>query len=248
MLDYKRGDASPRVITRPLDGINVRRQIEMGVNKRGQPDCHQRMALAWRCVVIDQALIFLRDTLNAYLTTPAPGQAASAEEAVVFLDGDKTDPISFRVGAVTVLLINVEQEPILRAANPYQRVGADGTAYQVRPDIRLNLSVMFVARFKQYEQALAALSRTLTFFQSHPVLDARTAPSLPVNIPQLTMELLTVPLNEQNDLWNALRAAFQPSLLYRVRMLVFQDQQAAVTGPVTGAPQRELANASGATS
>src|SRR5713101_1577117 len=235
-------NVATRVITRPFDGINFRRQIEMGVNKRGQRDCHQRMSLAWRCAVIDQALIFLRDTLNAYLTTPAPGQAASAEEAVVFLDGDKTDPISFRIGAVTVLLINVEQEPILRAANPYQRIGADGTAYQARPDIRLNLCVMFVARFKQYEQALAELSRILSFFQSHPVLDARTAPGLPAGIPQLAMELLTLPLNEQNDLWNALRAAFQPSLLYRVRMLVFDDRQSAITGPITGAPQRELAN------
>ena len=198
--------------------------------------------------MIDQALIFLRDLLNAHLTTPAPGQPAPAEEAVVFLDGDKTDPISFRIGAVTVLLINVEQESILRSANPYQRVAADGTSYQARPDIRVNLCVMFVARFKQYEQALAELSRILSFFQSHPVLDARNAPGLPAGIPQLAMELLTLPLNEQNDLWNALRAAFQPSLLYRVRMLVFEDGRAVVSGPITGTPQRDLVHASGTAS
>jgi hypothetical protein len=195
--------------------------------------------------VIDQAMLFLRDTLNARLTTPAPGQVASAEDAVVFLDGDKTDPISFRVGAVTVLLINVEQEPILRAANPYQRIGADGTTYHAQPDVRLNLRVLFVARFKQYEQALAKLSQIISFFQSTPVLDAQSAPGLPAGIPQLTMELVALPLNEQNDLWNALRAAFQPSLLYRVRMLVFADQQATIAGPVTGAATRELVHASG---
>ena len=197
-----------------------------------------------RRAVIDQAMLFLRDTLNARLTTPAPGQIASAEDAVVFLDGDKTDPISFRVGAVTVLLINVEQEPILRAANPYQRV-SDGTTYHARPDIRLNLRVLFVARFKQYEQALAKLSQIISFFQSNPVLDALSAPGLPAAIPQLTMELVALPLNEQNDLWNALRAAFQPSLLYRVRMLVFADQQASISGPVTSAAERELVHVSG---
>ena len=197
--------------------------------------------------MIDQALIFLRDILNAHLSTPPPGQVGSAEEAVVFLDGDKTDPISFRLGAVTVLLINVEQESVLRSANPYQRIGADGTAYRARPDIRLNLCIMFVARFKQYEQALAELSRILAFFQSNPVLDARSAPGLPAGIPQLAMELVTLPLNEQNDLWNALRAAFQPSLLYRVRMLVFEDGLATITGPVTGA-QRDLVHASDAAS
>ena len=103
-----------------------------------------------------------------HLTLAAPGQDASAENAVVFLDGDKTDPISFKIGAVTMLLINVEQEPILRAANPHQRTGSDGTPYRSRPDIRLNLSVLFVARFKQYEQTLARLSQVLSFFQSNP--------------------------------------------------------------------------------
>ncbi len=194
--------------------------------------------------MIDQAMLLLRDILNAHLTLAVPGQDASAEDAVVFLDGDKTDPISFRIGAVTMLLINVEQEPVLRAANPYQRLGSDGTPYRSRPDIRLNLRVLFVARFKQYEQALARLSQILSFFQSTPVLDAQSAPSLPAAIPQLTMELVTQPLNEQNDLWNALRATFQPSLLYRVRMLVFEDRQVEVIGPVTGAAERELLHAS----
>jgi len=194
--------------------------------------------------VIDQAMVLLRNTLNAHLTLAVPGQDASAEDAVVFLDGDKTDPISFRIGAVTMLLINVEQEPILRAANPYLRTGADGTSHQSRPDIRLNLRVLFVARFKQYEQALTRLSQVLSFFQSTPVLDAHSAPSLPAGIPLLTMELVTQPLNEQNDLWNALRATFQPSLLYRVRMLVFEDRQVGVIGPVTGPAQRELLHAS----
>jgi len=194
--------------------------------------------------VIDQAMLLLRNILNAHLTLAVPGQDASAEDAVVFLDGDKTDPISFRIGAVTMLLINVEQEPVLRAANPYQRLGSDGTPYRSRPDIRLNLHVLFVARFKQYEQALARLSQILSFFQSTPVLDAQSAPSLPAAIPQLTMELVTQPLNEQNDLWNALRATFQPSLLYRVRMLVFEDRQVEVIGPVTGAAERELLHAS----
>ena len=198
--------------------------------------------------MIDKALLFLRDILNAHLSEAVPGMPASAEDAVVFLDGDKSDPVSFRIGAVTALLINVEQEPVLRAANPWQRVAADGTAYQAQPDVRLNLHVMFVARFKQYEQALGQLSRILTFFQANPVLDARAAPSLPAEIPRLSMELLTLPLAEQNDLWNALRAALQPSLLYRVRMVVFADSQPALLGPVGGEPERHLVDASGAAS
>jgi len=195
--------------------------------------------------MIDKVLVFIRDILNVHLTAAAPGMPPSAEDAVVFLDGDKSDPISFQLNAVTALLISVEQEHVLRAANPWQRVAADGMAYQVRPDLRLNLNVMFVARFKQYQQALAQLSRIMTFFQSNPILDPRTAPLLPQDIQQLSLDLLTLPLAEQNDVWNALRAAFQPSLLYRVRTIVIPDSQALVVGPVTGEPQRDMIDASG---
>ena len=195
--------------------------------------------------MIDKALIFLRDILNGYLAAPSPGMPASAEDAVVFPDGDKSDPISFQLNAVTALLISMEQEKVTRAANPWQRVAADGTSYESQPEINLNLHVMFVARFKQYEQALRQLSRILTFFQSHQPFDTRNAPALPVGIPQLTTELVTLPLAEQNDIWNALRAAFQPSLLYRVRMLVFPDTKPSVLRPITDEPQRNLIDASG---
>ncbi|HEX3349516.1 MAG TPA: DUF4255 domain-containing protein [Acetobacteraceae bacterium] len=198
--------------------------------------------------MIDQALLFLKGQLNDYFAPPVLGQPlAAAEDTVVFLDGDKMDPVTFKLGAVTAVLINVEQEPILRAADPFVRIGADGSAYQIRPDVRLNLCVLFVARFKQYEQSLSRLSKIITYFQAHPVLDAQTAPTLPAGIGRLALELLTLPLAEQNDLWNALRATYQPSVLYRVRMLVFEHQDATVTVPIA-ATTRELTHAGRAAS
>jgi len=184
--------------------------------------------------VIDQALLFLKGQLNDYLALPVLGQPpVASEDSVVFLDGDKTDPVSFKVGAITALLINVEQEPASRQANPYLRVTADGSAYQTHADIRLNLWVLFAARFKQYERSLGQLSRIISYFQVHPVLDPQNAPTLPAGIGRLAMELTTLPLAEQNDLWNALRTTYQPSVLYRVRMVTFEDQQPTPLRPVS---------------
>ena len=193
--------------------------------------------------MIDKALVFLRDIVNAHLTAPVPGIPGTAEDAVVFLDGDKAEP-SFQLGAVTVMLINVEQEPVMRAANPWQRTAADGSSFQARPDLRLNLHVMFVARYKQYDQSLTQLSRVLAFFHANPVMDRYAVPSMPPEVPRLTMELLTLPIAEQNDIWNALRTPFQPSLLYRARLILISDSQPAFVGPVTAEPDRELRHAS----
>ncbi len=185
--------------------------------------------------MIDDVLLFLKNELNAHLSRDGAGDAGDGlEDKVVFLDGEKMDPVSFKLGAVTLLLINVEEEPILRAPDPYSRLASDGTAYSAQPDIRVNLCVIFVARFKQYEQSLAHLSKIIQYFQIHRVFDQRNAPSLTDGIDRLIMELLTLPFSEQNDLWNALRTTYHPSVLYKVKTIVFEDQQAKSTSPVAG--------------
>lgn len=177
--------------------------------------------------MIDTVLLFLKNELNEYLGRQADGLSPDGkEDAVVFLDGEKMDPVSFRLGAVTTLLINVEEEHLMRSADPYARIAADGSVYGVRPDIRLNLFVLFVAHYKVYDQALAQISRIVQFFQSHRVFERQRAPTLPDAVERLIVELMTLPFSEQNDIWNALRTTYHPSLLYRIRMLVYEDREA----------------------
>ena len=177
--------------------------------------------------MIGEVLVFLRDHLNASLDAGSgrtPGDAG--EDIVVFVDGEKMDPISFKLGAVSALLINVEEENTLRPGDPFTRVGPDGVARSVHPDIRLNLYVLFVARFKQYERGLGYLSRVIEHFQRNRRFDAESAPGLDERVGELLLDLVTLPLAEQNELWNSLRTTYHPSVLYRVRMVVFRDEDA----------------------
>ena len=191
--------------------------------------------------MIDRALLFLKDQLNGHLARSAGGPEAGLEDAVVFVEGDKLDPLTLKTGVVNALLVNVEQEHVLRAADPFSRAGADGRM-RVQPDIRLNLWVLFVARFRVYEAGLAALSSVLDYMQKHRVFDARLTPGLDPRIGRLAIELQTLPLAEQNDLWGALRLAYHPSLLFKVGVLVLQDEGAAAAAPVSE-PRLEVARA-----
>jgi len=174
--------------------------------------------------MLKDVLVFLKDHLNQNLR---PGAALAAdnsvEETVVFVDGDKMDPVTFKSGAVSVLLINVEEENTLRRADRFVGVGANGEAVRINPDIRMNLYVLFVARYKDYETGLSQLSRIVGHFQNHRVFDRQNAPELAEEIEKLTLELITLPLSEQNDLWNALRTAYHPSVLYKVGTIIFRD-------------------------
>ena len=57
--------------------------------------------------MIDQALVFLRNRLDTHLGL-GQNPDESLEDLVVFLDGQNMDPLTFKLGAVSILLINIE--------------------------------------------------------------------------------------------------------------------------------------------
>lgn len=178
--------------------------------------------------MIGDVLCLLRDQLNAHLgaSMPDPGPD-TAEARVQLIDGEKSDPVEFRLNAITLLLLNIEQETSQRSADPYLRTPGESNLRRLQPEIRLNLYVLFVARFKVYEQGLNQLSLVIRFLLTHRALDHDNTPGLSTQIDKLVLELVTMPLSEQNEIWSALRASYQPSVLFRVRMVVFRDAEGA---------------------
>ncbi len=191
--------------------------------------------------MIDQAMDFLRTQLDQSLKEEA-GVGADDSEAerdlVVFVDGEKMEPLTFTLGAVSVLLVNIEQEKTMRRAEPHRslkdpqgKAAAGNLPLHISPEIRLELSVLFVAHFKQYATGLKTLSDIVRFFQKQPLF-LRTDTDhteLPTDIERLSIEPRSLPLNEQNEIWSALRVTYRPSLLYRIRMLVFKDRKPGET-------------------
>ncbi len=171
--------------------------------------------------MIDQALIFLKQRLNGHLNLGRE-PVQSQEDPVVFLDGDQMDTLSFKTGAVTALLVNTEMENTLRSADLYGRTSPNGGRQEVQPDIRLNLYVLFVSRYRQYEDALSSLSQIIQYFQHHRVFDQQSAPELNEDIKKLIVEMITLPFAEQNEVWSALRVSYQPSVLYKVKLIVYR--------------------------
>lgn len=183
--------------------------------------------------MIGEVLVLMRDQLNAYLRGLTGKAPSHAEDKVQLLDASGVaDAVEFKVGKVTALLINIEQEQALRPADAFLRQMPDGSSQRVHRELRLNLYVLFVVRFKVYEQGLGMLSNVLRYFQTHPVLDHAQVPKLNPEIDKLTFELVTLPLAEQNTVWSQLRTSYHPSLLYRVRMVVFRDTDGALLSPV----------------
>ncbi|RLA26184.1 MAG: DUF4255 domain-containing protein [Gammaproteobacteria bacterium] len=177
--------------------------------------------------MINETLTFFKNSLNDYLQAKSSNTLDEIQEdRVVFIEGEKLDPISFKMDAISLLLINLEEEKSLRAPDLYSRTDQNGTSLKTQPEIRLNLYILFVARFKQYENSLDHISLIIQFFQSNRVLNQHNSPNLSNKIHNLSVELITLPFGEQNEIWSALRTTYHPSVLYKVKMLVFADKNA----------------------
>ena len=173
--------------------------------------------------VIGQAIKFLLDRLNKALPRNSDG---AAEDLFTYVRADRDDAVGFKSGAVSILLVRIEEDTTMRPPDAYARVTVEGAHQRIAPEIRLNLYVLFVARFPDdYGRALAQLSAVIRYFQNHRVFNEDNSEDLGKDISLLIMELLTPTFAEQNEIWSALRVAYQPSALYKLKLVVFQDAE-----------------------
>ena len=171
--------------------------------------------------MIGSALTYLRDKVNTHLQD---GETDSGQPLVVFIEGDKIDPLNIQSGRVNILVINVEEERELRGANPYY----DERSQRINPDIPLTISALFIARFNDYPTSWNYLTDIIRFFQSHPVLEradnqAQSSNHMPEGIESLRCELISLNFQQQNEVWGALRITQHPALLYKIKLITLRD-------------------------
>lgn len=181
--------------------------------------------------MLDIAVAFLADEFNAYLLrrTGSPTPFRTVPAAVL----DDKGALAIASGTVALSIVNIEEERVMRQQLP-SRVVSGGRELLLEPELKLNLTLLFAARMVDYPTTLKALSHVLTFFQSHPAFSADDYPHLDPRIGKIVMELYSVGPETLNQLWAAIGAKYQPSVLYKARLVTIQDQEPFQPGePIT---------------
>lgn len=128
---------------------------------------------------------------------------------------------------LVVFLVNVEEENT--ASRPAGFTSADKRA-STFPPVFLNLYVMVAGNFggSNYAEGLKFLSNAVSFFQRQPVFDHQVTPDLDKRINKLTLDIENLNIQDLSSLWGMLSGKYQPSILYKVRMITFDS------GDITG--------------
>lgn len=187
--------------------------------------------------MIDKALDFLTKEIDSYLTLQA-GPPVSG--AWIVLSNVATESGNWAIPNDTLglSLINIEEERVFKDQNTTFR-DESGKVQYYNPELKLNLYVLVTARFVnadgaggsnaglQYMEGLNRLSHVISMFQGKNVFTPDNSPGLYAPLQKLVVELYSYSFEQQYNFWAVIGAKYLPSVLYRVRLVTFQEARIA---------------------
>lgn len=182
--------------------------------------------------MISTALIFIRKKLDQHLINRFQlDESITVLNHLVSEDGSSEKK---NRNKMVITLINLDYETHKQYQDTKHRLGDNGVI-KTNPASQFNLDVLFTACFEDYEESLKFLSTTIAFFQSHNSLNAKTTPDIPPGIKALNFEIENTSFFETHNLWSAMGAKYQPSVIYKVRHVTIQsDEIQRVSSLITG--------------
>ncbi len=181
--------------------------------------------------MIDSALIFIQSRLDQYLKNKF-----GLDESVTVLNNlvDASGSVSQKnQNKVVITLINLEQETSKQFYGGKSRNNTQVT--NMMPSVHFNLDVLFTANFDSYDESLKFLTATVAFIQPDTSFNRKNQPELPIGITALKFEIENSPYEKTHNLWSALGAKYQPSIIYKIRHVSVQAEQ--ILGTVASVQQ-----------
>lgn len=167
--------------------------------------------------MVHQALRMIQEALRRFLR---PASATLPQQRVLICPAAAHGNIPLPGNCLSISLLGLEPE--IHAFHP--------TPQSIKsPPLDMNILVLIVANFTDYEESLKFLHRALCCFQAKSVLRATDFPNLPFTPIRLHIEPHFLTLDQQNHLWSSLHRPLLPFMVYRLRMIRIQNQNVTDT-------------------
>lgn len=180
--------------------------------------------------MIHSALDTIRTELDEYLKNISSLNINNASVIKLCNVLGQDNEVKIPDESLGMTLINIEEERTLKS-QVTSRKNSNGSVLSFNPEIKLNLYILISANFKEYEKSLSFISYVLKYFQSKYVFDHINSPSLDLSIEKLIVDLYTLTFEQQNYLWASLGAKIIPSVLYKIRMVIVNEESITSVAP-----------------
>ena len=176
--------------------------------------------------MIKKILTYYAERLNEYLLALHHQPEGMAD--VNFI-GNTTEENPCKM---IISLLSVERETAGGISAPVQRT-SEGYIRTVLP-LMLNLNVMMAAVYdeRRYIESLSVLSDTLKFIQS--------SPRFGVDGTVYTIEIMTLSVQDLNNVWTLLGGQYYPSVVCKIRRLVLDSEEITSSGSIASQPVVEI--------
>ena len=176
--------------------------------------------------MIANTLEFVTDQLDNFLKRKTSGNRSIVKlSSLVSPDGSLSVTEN---NMLIVSIVNIAEEGSI--ANQPNIRGQNNELIKQAPPVYLNIFILISALFNedQYKAGLHWLSMTISFFQQHPYFTSELN-DMPENVDKLSFELVNLDIDNMSRFWGALGARYQPSVIYKMRMLkISSDTMEAV--------------------
>ncbi len=172
--------------------------------------------------MINKALQFTKNVLDQHLKN----RFALDESKVVLnnlIEGNGTLPL-INQNKIVLSLINIEKETNKRFYGRNQKL-ATGNFSDVNPMDRYNLDLLVSSNFDDYGETLSYLNAVILFLQAYNTLDAGLSSAMPAGLGRLEFEIEKISYHDMHSLWTAMGAKYQPSVIYKVRLITMQANE-----------------------
>ncbi len=187
--------------------------------------------------MLEKALQFTCSVLDQYLRTKF-GLTDSSVVINNVINADGSVPIENK-NKIVISLLNIEQETNKQFYGRTNKTN-EGSYTDVNPAERYNLDVLFSSSFQEYSETLKFLNATLEFFQANTIIDRGTYSSLPEGVNKLDFDIEQISYHQMHSLWSAMGAKYQPSIIYKLRLITIQSNEVIAVLPSVNAQDSEV--------
>ncbi len=171
--------------------------------------------------MIEHVVDYLVTELNDYFNLRLQIADRVVAGPLFNLDGAVNTPTKDKVA---VILVNLEEDRTYRSVETLEK-RPDGASEKIRPPVKANLYLLFVANLNDYDEAMKSLALVVSFFQHRPAADYPAVSGLTELEGRMTFELHSMTFEQINHLWGAMGGKYMPSVLYKVGIVDLRDRQ-----------------------